>query len=183
MSNYKLQRMVFLGILCAEGIVLGVLEASLPTIFPFAPGAKIGLSNIVTLIALVTLPFGDCILLTILRLVLTALITGGAITFLYAFSGAMLSLIMMKFFMFFYKRKLISLIGVSIVGGVFHNLGQLLIASWIAQTPSIMLYLPILTFMGILSGIAVGLVAKQLLKHIITLDFITKSAKLKGRSL
>ena len=170
-SKQTLQQTIFLGILCAEGIILGSIEQSLPPIFAFAPGAKIGLTNIITMIALLIMPFSDCLLLTFLRVTLTALISGTVSTFIYAFSGAFLSLIFMKMFMIFYP-KFLSITGISIVGGVIHNLGQLLIAAFIAQSWYIMLYLPLLTIMGILAGILVGATSTYLMHYINALSFI-----------
>lgn len=183
-KDFKLQRTIFIGILCSQGIILGLIETLLPPILAFAPGAKIGLSQIVTLFALFTLPFSDCLLLTIIRLILTSLISGGATTFVYAFAGSMLSLLIMELLLFLYKAKFISLIGVSIAGAVFHNLGQLLVASLIANTDTVMLYLPILTVMGIFSGFAVGLVTMIFLTHLSKLDFSGKYLfNLKGPNL
>lgn len=68
--------------------------------------------------------------------------------------------------------KRVSIIGISATGGILHNLGQLMIASWIAQTWTVMLYLPVLAFLGILSGIAIGIAANYLIEHVQTLrDF------------
>ena len=170
-AKQTLQQTIFLGILCAEGIILGIIEQSLPPIFAFAPGAKIGLTNIITVIALLILPFSDCLLLAFLRVTLTALITGSVSTFIYAFSGAFLSLLLMKIFMIFYP-KILSIIGISIVGGVIYNLGQLLVAALIAKSWYIMLYLPILTIMGILAGILVGVTSSYLMHYINALSFI-----------
>ena len=65
--------------------------------------------------------------------------------------------------------KRVSIIGISATGGILHNLGQLMIASWIAQTWTVMLYLPVLAFLGILSGIAIGIAANYLIEHVQTL--------------
>lgn len=172
-KKQNLSQTIFLGILCAEGIILGIIEQSLPPILAFASGAKIGLTNIITMIALLILPFNDCIMLTFLRVTLTALISGNVSTFIYAISGAFLSLIMMKLFMLLYPN-LISIIGISIIGGTVHNLGQLLVASLIAQSWYVMLYLPILTIMGILAGIIVGITSSYLLKYVQAFSFVKK---------
>ncbi|MBP2057750.1 heptaprenyl diphosphate synthase [Lactobacillus colini] len=170
-NKQDLRQTVFLGILCAQGIILGIVEQSFPPIFAFAPGAKIGLTNIVTMIALLTLPFNDCIILTFLRVTLSALISGTLSTFIYAFLGAFLSLFAMKLFMIFYPRFM-SIIGISIVGGIIHNLGQLIIASIVAQSWYIMLYLPVLAVMGIISGFMVGAASYYFLPYLNTFSFV-----------
>lgn len=110
----------------------------------------------------------DSFLLVCLRLILTTLLGGTLSTFLYSMSGAMLS----YFGMLLVKKigpKYVSIIGISATGGFMHNVGQLLTASFIAQTWSVLLYLPILSFLGILSGIAIGIAANYLLRRVDTL--------------
>lgn len=167
----NLKQDVFIGILCAQGIVLGIIERSLPSPLLFAPGAKLGLTNIISVIALVTLPFKDCILLTFLRVTLTSLISGGFSMFLYSFLGAFLSLFIMKLFLTFYP-KILSIIGISVIGGIANNWGQLLMASLIAQSKYILLYQPLLTIMGIIAGLIVGIISNSLLKYIQTFSLI-----------
>lgn len=169
-SNH-LYNYVFTGILCSQGIILSIVEQMLPSPFFFAPGARLGLTNIITLISLMILPFRYCFLLTFLRIVLTALMTGGTGTFLYAAAGSFLSLILMKLFIPLTSR-FISLIGVSVIGGVSHNFGQLLIAVILAQSKFIFLYLPLLTIFGILSGLLIGLISNFLLHYVGAFSFI-----------
>ncbi|KJY57744.1 Gx transporter family protein [Lactobacillus sp. IBH004] len=170
-TNNYLRTYVFTGILCSQGIILSVVEQMFPSPFFFAPGARLGLTNIITMIALMILPFNNCILLTFLRLVLTALMTGGTGTFLFAAAGSFLSLFLMKLFLPLVPR-FISIMGVSILGGVCHNFGQLLIAALLAHSKYVLLYLPLLTVFGILSGTIVGLVSSYLLHYVDALSFI-----------
>ncbi|MEL5938389.1 Gx transporter family protein, partial [Tetragenococcus halophilus] len=126
------------------------------------------LANLITIIALFTMSKKDSFLLVCLRLILTTLLGGTLSTFLYSMSGAMLS----YFGMLLVKKigpKYVSIIGISATGGFMHNVGQLLTASFIAQTWSVLLYLPILSFLGILSGIAIGIAANYLLRRVDTL--------------
>lgn len=171
-TNKNLERYIYIAILCAHGVIIGLIERSIPSPFVFAPGAKIGLPNIITLLSLFTLNFRDSFALVLIRLVLTTLIGGTVSTFMYAFSGAILSF----FSMYAIKKlhpKYISFIGISAVGGIMHNVGQLITASLIAQSFSVMLYLPVLALMGILAGIAVGIVVNYLLKHVKALGLIS----------
>lgn len=170
-SSNRLKEYIYIAILCSQGIILGIIEQTFPPIFPFAPGAKLGLANLITVISIFTLPVSDCVLLLYLRLVLTALISGGAGLFLYSFAGSTLSFIAMLIFKKYYP-KFISIIGISIVGGACHNFGQLLVAMWLSQAPSLILYLPVLTIMGILSGALIGICSKFLLNHVQNFNFI-----------
>lgn len=164
----KTQKLIYLSLLVAQGVILGLLENLIPSPF-FAPGAKLGLANLITLIALFTLPKKESFYLIWLRLLLTTLLGGTSATFLYSLSGSFLS-----YFGMLLVKKLgpdrVSIIGISAIGGFLHNVGQLLIASWIAQTWTVMLYLPLLSLLGILAGSVIGLAGNYLLQHIQTLQ-------------
>ena len=149
-----------------------------PLMFPlnswqFAPGAKLGLANIITILAIFTLPAKDSLKVVWMRLLVSTLLGGTLSTFLYSFAGAFLS----YFGMLSVRRlgpKHVSLIGVSATGGILHNVGQLVVASTIAQSFSVMLYLPVLAITGIFSGIA----ANYLMEHVVTIkNFQREEAK------
>ncbi|MDO6298738.1 MULTISPECIES: Gx transporter family protein [Enterococcus] len=164
----RLQKIIFISLLVAQGVVIGLIENMIPYPFAFAPGAKLGLANLITIIALFTMPKRDSFLLIWLRLILTTLLGGTVSTFLYSMSGSLLS----YFGMLLVKQlgpKRVSIIGISAAGGFLHNVGQLVTASWIAQSWNVMLYLPVLAFFGILSGIAIGIAANYLLQRVDTL--------------
>src|SRR5690606_31764258 len=105
-----------------------------------------------------------------IRLILATLLGGTMSTFMYSASGAVLS-----FSGMWLAKQLgpsrISLIGVSVVGAVLHNVGQLLTASTIAKTWTVMLYLPVLSFVGLLAGIAIGVAANYIIVHVDKLQY------------
>ena len=161
----KNQRLVYIALLAAQAVIISILERAIPFPFAFAPGAKIGLANIITCMALYTLSVRDAGKVVAIRLILAALLGGNLSSFMYSASGAILSFVGMLVVKQLGPKR-ISLIGVSVAGAVMHNVGQLLIASWIAQTWTVLLYLPVLSFIGILSGIAIGIIANYLLTHV-----------------
>jgi len=164
----RLQKIIFISLLVAQGVVIGLIENMIPYPFAFAPGAKLGLANLITIIALFTMPKRDSFLLIWLRLILTTLLGGTVSTFLYSMSGSLLS----YFGMLLVKQlgpKRVSIIGISAAGGFLHNVGQLVTASWIAQSWSVMLYLPVLAFFFFFLGIAIGIAANYLLQRVDTL--------------
>jgi heptaprenyl diphosphate synthase len=164
----RLRRIIFIALLVAQGVIIGLIENMIPYPFAFAPGAKLGLANLITIIALFTMPKRESFMLLWMRLILTTLLGGTISTFLYSMSGALLSyggMILVKQL----GPKRVSIIGISATGGFMHNVGQLVTASWIAQSWTVMLYLPILSFLGILSGIAIGISANYLLQRVDTL--------------
>lgn len=163
-----LSKLIYVALLVAQGVVIGLVENMIPYPFAFAPGAKLGLANLITIIAIFTMPKRDSFLLIWLRLILTTLLGGTVSTFLYSMSGSILSYLGMLLVKQLGPKR-VSIIGISAAGGFLHNVGQLLTASWIAQSWTVMLYLPILSFLGILSGIAIGIAANYLLRHVQTL--------------
>lgn len=171
MVQPKTQKYVYIALLVAQGVIIGLIERMIPFPFAFAPGAKLGLANLITIVALFTMSFRDSFMLLWMRLILTTLLGGTLSTFLYSAGGAILS----YFGMLAIKQlgpKRVSLIGISAAGGVLHNVGQLLIASLIAQSWTVLLYLPILSFIGILAGIAIGIAANYLFEHVRTLNYL-----------
>lgn len=166
--NNRLQKLIYISLLVAQGVVIGLLENMIPYPFAFAPGAKLGLANLITIISIFTMRKRESFLLVWMRLILTTLLGGTLSTFLYSMSGAMLSYVGMLL-MKQLGPKRVSIIGISAVGGFLHNVGQLLTASVIAQTWTVMMYLPILAFLGILSGVAIGIAANYLMKHVRTI--------------
>ena len=164
----KNKRLIYISLLAAQGVVITMLERAIPFPFAFAPGAKLGLANIITLLAIFTLPYKDSFKVVWMRLLISTLLGGTLSTFLYSFAGAFLSyggMLLVRLL----GPKRVSMIGISATGGILHNVGQLAMASLIAQSFSVMLYLPILSITGIFSGVAVGVAANYLLEHVSTI--------------
>ena len=172
----KNKRLIYISLLAAQGVVITMLERAIPFPFAFAPGAKLGLANIITLLAIFTLPYKDSFKVVWMRLLISTLLGGTLSTFLYSFAGAFLSyggMLLVRLL----GPKRVSMIGISATGGILHNVGQLAMASLIAQSFSVMLYLPILSVTGIFSGVAVGVAANYLLEHVSTIrQFQTEEA-------
>ena len=170
----RTQKMIYISLLSAQAVILGIVERSIPFPFAFAPGAKLGVANLIIIVAIYTLPFKDSMKIVWMRLLMTTLLGGTISTFMYSTAGALLSyagMLLVKFI----GGKRVSIIGVSATGGILHNLGQLLVASTIAQTWTVLLYLPVLSFMGILSGIAIGIAANFLMEHVTTIQRFKKA--------
>lgn len=170
------QRLVLIALLAAQAVIIGFLERFIPSPFTFAPGVKLGLANIITCIALFTLPLKDTVMIITIRLILATFLSGTLSVFLYSTSGAILSFTGM-FLIKSLGPKRVSLIGVSTVGGVLHNFGQLIMASIITNEWTVLLLLPYLTIAGILSGIAIGIAANYLLPHVQNLRFYKTPTK------
>ncbi|WHZ32675.1 Gx transporter family protein [Desemzia incerta] len=176
----KNTRLMYIALLAAQGVVISLIERSIPFPFAFAPGAKLGLSNMITILALFTLSYKDSFKVVWMRLLVTTLLGGTVSTFLYSFAGAFLSYFGMLVIRMLGPKR-VSLIGVSAAGGILHNVGQLIVASSIAQSFSVMLYLPILSFSGIFAGIAVGIAANYLMEHVATIKKIQNEEAKKNK--
>ena len=160
----NLKEYVYVSLLTAVAVVMGIFESWLPPFFAFAPGAKVGLANLVMLVAIFTLSPKKVWTMQVLRLLITALFSGFSV-FIYSAAGGILSLLMM-YAMKQFGPRLVSKIGISVVGGFFHNLGQLLVAALLARAASVMLYLPWLTIFGMLAGLVIGIGGNLLLERI-----------------
>lgn len=159
----KTFHLIILGLFIAQSLVLYVVEGMLPVPF-IAPGAKLGLANLITVIALYSLPHKrDVCLILLIRIILSTAFGGGINAFFYSVAGAAFSLGIM---LLLQKTGKFSLIGVSTAGGIFHNLGQVIVASLVVQNIKIMLYLPVLSIAGTGTGILIGITALFTLRHL-----------------
>lgn len=157
--------LVYVAMLAAQGIVIGMLEQFIPSPFAFAPGAKLGLANLITIIAIFTLPKKHSVQVLLIRILLTTLLGGNISTFLYSFAGGTLSYFVMLMIQLLGPKR-VSIIGISVMGGIAHNIGQLSMAAFMAQSWAVLNYLPVLAFSGVLAGLAVGFVGNLLLHKI-----------------
>ncbi|HWQ97915.1 MAG TPA: Gx transporter family protein [Clostridia bacterium] len=156
MSNrWSASTIAKLGLLTAVAIVLGYFEHLLPV--AGIPGVKLGLANTVLLYALYLLDVPSAILLMFLKVGVSGLLFGGPAAMLYSFAGGVLSLVVMIL-----ARKLpgFSVVGVSVLGAVAHNVGQMLIAIFVVETRAILAYLPILLIAAAITGTLTGLIAQ-----------------------
>lgn len=151
----KTKRIACLGLFIALAFVLSYVEFLLPLNIGI-PGAKVGLANLVVMVALYTLGKKDAAFLSFVRVVLVGLTFGNLAMLLYSLAGAILSF----FAMLIAKRtKLFSITGVSVLGGVFHNVGQIIVAMLVLETGSLLYYLPFLIVIGTISGVVIGLLS------------------------
>lgn len=163
-SSINLRKMIFIALLVSMSLVLHIVEGMIPVPF-ITPGAKLGLANIITVIALYTLSDKEAFLVLFLRILLSVMFGGSISRLMYSLSGGVLSYVTMVITKRIFKGK-VSIIGVSCVGAVFHNVGQLLAAAFIVKTMNVMLYLPVMSIAGIGTGIFVGITGEFAVKHL-----------------
>ena len=148
--------------MAALALIFSYIEAILPLSVGI-PGVKLGIANLVVIIALYTLGFRYAMAINVLRILVAGLLFNGFFGAMYSLAGGILSLIIMFLLK---KTGLFSTIGISMAGGVAHNLGQLLVAALIVSTMKLFYYFPVLLFSGMISGILIGIVAHLVLKKL-----------------
>ena len=154
-----MKKTAFLGLFTAFAIVLSAVELLIPNIIPI-PGFKIGLANLAFLLALYLFGFKEGLLVNLVRIVLVALLFTSMYGLMYSFAGAIFSMLIEYIL---YKTGKFSAIGVSVVGAIFHNIGQCLVAFIVTGTFALVYYLPILCLFGIVTGVVIGIITNTLL--------------------
>jgi heptaprenyl diphosphate synthase len=157
-SNVSARRVATLGALLAISLVLSIVESMLGALVPLPiPGVKLGLANIASMFILVYFSLPSALVVAALRTLLAALLTGGLSIFLFSAPGAILSILLMWSAMRFAPP--LSLVGVSMVGAVMHNLSQVCVAVLITGEVNLFYYAFVLTAVGAVSGSITGIVA------------------------
>ena len=162
-SRISTRRLTSMAILVAMSLTMFLLESLIPMpILP--PGAKLGLSNIIIIVALYILPSEiDALIILIVRIVLSSIFVGSPTVLMFSISGGLLSFIMMVIAR---RSRKFSIIGVSVVGGFFHNVGQILTAIFVMDSWQIVNYLTALGICGVFTGTLIGIVSNEVVKHI-----------------
>ena len=161
LKNTKI--IAFAGISAALALLLSYVEFLLPPLFVSVPGIKIGLANVVIIFALYCLGLRYAVIISFVRLVMSSMLFGSSLTFAYGFAGAVLSLAVMAILK---KGDFLSCVGVSVTGGVFHNIGQIIVAVFLLKTAQIAYYMFVLAITGIISGAFIGLCGAFLINRI-----------------
>ena len=154
-SGKYIRQITTMGMLVALAMVLGFVETLIPINLGI-PGMKLGLANIVVVIALFLFEVKTAVVVSILRIILIAMTFGNMSMMFYSIAGASLSLLSM---IAISKIKSFSLISVSIIGGIMHNVGQIICAAFVVRTNGVFTYLPVLMIAGLVSGALIGIVA------------------------
>ncbi len=152
----KIRKLVQLSLFTVMAVTIFIIEAALPTLAPIQ-GIKLGLANIVTLVLLLYYSSGEVLCVLIARIMLASMLSGQMMSFLYSLSGGVLCLLAMLLCNRLLGGKYIYM--TSIIGAVFHNIGQLLAAFLLLRSWGIVVYVPILMISGIITGLFTGLCA------------------------
>lgn len=158
----KTKKIATYGVMAALAMILSYVEMQLPA-FVAIPGVKLGLTNIVVLVALYKMGYKSALFINVVRIIAVSLLFGTFMSFAFSFTGGMLSTLVM---ILLKKSDKFSAVGVSVAGGITHNIGQILAAMLLLNTKAIIWYLPVLWLSGILSGLLIGLIGALIVKRI-----------------
>lgn len=158
----KTKRVATYGLLVALAFIFSYIESLIPIQSP-VPGIKLGFANIVVMITLFWLGEREAFSMAIIRVVLSGLTFGNMMMMMYSLAGSLLSCICM---ILLKKTNRFSMVGISITGGVMHNVGQIILAIIILDTIQLYYYLPVLIISGVLTGVLIGILGSQIIKHL-----------------
>lgn len=152
----------YFGIFTALAMILSYIES----LFPFfwgVPGVKLGLANSMSLSILYLMGIPAAFLISTIRIVLTGFLFGNAFSIVYSLAGAVLSMavmILMK------KCRIFSMVGVSMSGGISHNIGQIIVAILLVENLNLLYYLPVLLISGAVTGLVIGIISREVIRRI-----------------
>lgn len=150
------------GLLVALAFIFSYIEFLIPINFG-VPGIKLGLANLVVIIALYISGIPAAFAISIIRIILNAFTFGNVAAMMYSLAGGILSLLVM---IIAKKTGKLSTLGVSVLGGVFHNVGQIVVAIIVLETNRLIYYLPMLIVAGLAAGVVIGILAAEIIKRL-----------------
>ena len=153
MRNHTAKWVALYGMLISLAFIFSYIEAVIPIPIP-VPGVKLGLANLVSIVGLYTVGIKGTIAVSLVRIVLVGFTFGNLSSMIYSLAGGTVSLV---FMILLKKTGKFSQVGVSIMGGIGHNIGQLTAAALITETAGVFYYLPFLMVAGVIAGAVIGL--------------------------
>ncbi len=158
----KSKKIAVYGLLVALAFILSYIES----LFPLAigiPGIKLGLANLVVIVAIYKLGVKEAFTLSVIRIILVGFTFGSPSSMMFSLVGGLLSWLLMVIFQ---KSKLFSMVGVSIIGGIAHNIGQIIVSILVLENINIIYYLPFLLVSGVITGGLIGILAAIIIRRL-----------------
>lgn len=156
------QKTAQMGMFLAAALICSYVETLIPINFGI-PGIKLGLTNIVVLLMLYLVGAKEAFCVSMLRILLSGFMFGNAFSIVYSFAGGILSFFVMLCAMRLFKLHVLS---VSVLGGIFHNIGQMIFAAILVNNIRIMYYVPVLLVSGAVTGFLIGILANEIIPRI-----------------
>ncbi len=161
-SNMNVRRLSIRALLVVLAMVLSYIESQI-IIGTMVPGMKLGLTNLVVMVALYRLDEKEAIIINIIRILLVGFTFGSVFSIAYSMAGGVLSGIVM---ILLKRTNKVGMTSVSVAGGISHNVGQIIVAMIVTKTSSIIYYLLVLWVTGIFAGVVVGILSAQVVKRL-----------------
>lgn len=155
-------RVAYFGIFTALAMILSYIESLFPFFYGI-PGVKLGLANSMSLTILYLLGTWAAVLISAVRIVLTGFLFGNLFSIVYSLAGGMLSILVM---ILMKRSRLFSVVGISMTGGLSHNIGQLIVAIFLVENLNLLYYLPVLLISGLITGLVIGFLSREILKRL-----------------
>lgn len=156
------KKTAYLGLLCALAMILGYVESLIP-FFAGVPGMKLGLPNLAIVMVLYLYSWKEALLVSVARIIGIGFLFGNAFSILFSLAGGVTSLLFMEISRRYLK---LSCSGVSMVGGVMHNAGQIIVAVILVENMRVAYYFSMLAISGLVTGILIGILSDKLIRHI-----------------
>ncbi len=158
----KRYQVAYLGMFTALALILSYVESLLPAFYGI-PGVKLGLANSMSLVILYLIGTRGAFCVSIIRVILSGFLFGNLFSIAYSMAGALLSMTVMSLMK---KTNRFSVIGISMMGGMSHNIGQLIVAMLVVENLNLVYYLPVLLLSGLLTGFIIGLLSNEIIKRL-----------------
>ena len=162
MKKFNTKHLCTLALMIALAFAFSYLESLIPFNFGI-PGIKLGLANLIVIVALYTMSIKEALFISIVRILLSGLAFSGGFAMIYSLIGGLLSFLIM---LLAKKSNKFSPIGVSALGGTVHNFGQIIVAAVVMRTYRIIYCFPILMLVGLFTGIINGIIANIIIKRV-----------------
>ncbi|MCC8169591.1 MAG: Gx transporter family protein [Oscillospiraceae bacterium] len=159
----KTRKLTLCAMFLAAALIVFVIESQLPPLAPI-PGIKLGLANVIILMAIFVIGRKEALLINILRIVIGSIFAGNVMGFMYSLAGGLVSFAFMSIVSLFLGKDKLWVI--SILGAIGHNIGQILVAWYVTELSYIFWYLPVLMISGIITGLFTGITAQLTLKRL-----------------
>lgn len=156
------QTCALLGMMLAAALLCSYVETLIPISFGI-PGIKLGLANLVVVFGLYRLGWKETLLVSVARILLAGFLFGNLASIIYSLAGGILSFLVMLFLVKVCHFRPFS---VSMAGGIFHNLGQVLVAALVVENAKLLSYMSVLFFAGVITGAVIGIVAGEIIRHL-----------------
>lgn len=160
-------KVAYFGVFTALALIFSYVESLIPFQIGI-PGVKPGFANLIIVIALYKMSLKEAYLLSVTRIVLSGFLFASMFSILYSLAGGLFSLTVMALLK---KSGEFSVVGISIAGGVSHNIAQLAVAACVVETYSVVYYIPVLLIAGLVAGLVIGAASAGMLRRLASIDF------------